>query len=387
MAALLLLLAGLRPVREPQPSLPPSRDMVRCPVPGCGCYPLRADRLARHLRRCPKLIEQSELESSGYWAAGANTGADEVDSNISLGGSHKIASRPVRDLDAIIRKAHTTTRDSLAHEPAVRTEQPAASGPTGKNAAERARHAAQRSSIVSLLASMDLLGRGHCIVELGAGNGELTRAMVDFDERAARSDSFILVDQHKPKGRKAAGRAAADSDLKARCLHFRRIKMKLEDIDLVGLREVIAPDREIVVVSKHLCGAASDYALRAVGRASVSGRPPLAVLLGTCCHHRCDWTSYPNRALLEMLGFGSSDFDQLCRMSSRGVDPNAATEAAHTGRLVKDLLDEGRAAFLRKHGYDATLHTYIQASVTPENVLLKAVSSRDGVKNLLDTTV
>ena len=147
---------------------------------------------------------------------------------------------------------------------------------------------------------------------------------------------------------------------------------QLEDIDLARLREGLAPGRELIVVSKHLCGRASDFALRAIGRASADGVPPRAVLLGTCCHHRCEWQAYPNRPYLERLGFGPADFELLCRMSSRGVNPADASDVAQVARRAKDLLDEGRAAFLRALGYEAHLATYVDASISPENVLVVA---------------
>lgn len=355
------------------PLLLPSREFVTCPTPGCGCYPLRADRVERHLRRCPKLLERSALKELGFWSPDANIGADELISSAPPGGK-LLGGQREQELSRLIRRSHATTRSSvLAHTPAMSTRAQLTSRAGGKNEAERERHRAQRSAIVDQLLKMDLLGRGHCIVELGAGNGELALAMLEACP-ACEHDTIVLVDQFKPRGRKASGRQAADALLKERCAVFHRVKMRLEDVDLARLGEKLAPGRPLVVVSKHLCGAASDFALRAVGRASVSTAAPLllAVLLGTCCHHRCEWRAYPNRPFLQDLSFDASDFALLCRMSSRGVDADISDDAAEVGRQIKDVLDEGRAAFLRRHGFAACLSTYVDASISPENVLVTA---------------
>ena len=66
------------------------------------------------------------------------------------------------------------------------------------------------------------------------------------------------------------------------------------------------------------------------------------------------------------------EFAALCRISSRGVVASDSSERADTGRRAKDLLDEGRLRFLRSHGYTARLVTYVEADVTPENVLIVA---------------
>ena len=151
--------------------------------------------------------------------------------------------------------------------------------------------------------------------------------------------------------------------------------MGVEDCSLGAMRDAIAPGRRIVVLAKHLCGRASDYALRAIAAAADDPLgPPVAVVLGTCCHHRCDWQAYPARDYLASLQCGDApaDFVRLCRLSSSGVDATDDSPRADAGRRAKDILDEGRASYLRTLGYEASLRRYCDASVTPENVLVVA---------------
>jgi tRNA:m4X modification enzyme len=185
----------------------------------------------------------------------------------------------------------------------------------------------------------------------------------------------------------------------------------VQHVDLARLADQLAPRAPIVVVAKHLCGAASDFALRAIiaanserARAAAAAGAlqdagadggVQAVMLGTCCHHRCEWTAYPNRPFVRSFlvhgataqneestdddeGAADADADEdvraefarLCKLSSRGVNAHERSARADGGRRAKDLLDEGRAAFLRTHGFEARLMRHVDASVTPENVLV-----------------
>ena len=159
-----------------------------------------------------------------------------------------------------------------------------------------------------------------------------------------------------------------------------RARIGLEDLDLRSLAEQVAPGRRAVVVAKHLCGAATDYALRSAVASRAAGAPPVAVVLSTCCHHRCTYQAYPNRAFLARLGLsGRTDFGMLCRAASwyidgrHTVDDSTAGARARVGASAKALLDEGRAEYLRAHGFDdATLCRFVDAAVSPENMLLVA---------------
>ena len=159
-----------------------------------------------------------------------------------------------------------------------------------------------------------------------------------------------------------------------------RARIGLEDLDLRSLAEQVAPGRRTVVVAKHLCGAATDYALRSAVASRAAGVPPVAVVLSTCCHHRCTYQAYPNRPFLVRLGLsGRTDFGMLCRAASwyidgrHTVDDSTAGARARVGASAKALLDEGRAEYLRAHGFDdTTLCRFVDAAVSPENMLLVA---------------
>ena len=51
-----------------------------------------------------------------------------------------------------------------------------------------------------------------------------------------------------------------------------------------------------------------------------NGVRALGACVATCCHHRCEWGSYVNRAFMEAHGFGAREFGWLARISSWAVD-------------------------------------------------------------------
>ena len=378
--------------------------LAQCPNPGCGAL-LKPARVTAHLRRCPAVLEQRELEASGYYFRDVNTGEALPGEcgPLVLGDA---SAAELAALTAQVHSGHAACFGSrLAHTPPIPADTPRTTWTGSKHELARERHRVQRRAIVDELAALGALGRGHCIIELGAGNGELSLAMAETHPAMVRTDTIILLDQRgKPRGRQGHNRHAADAALRTRCASFTRVKVGLQHVDLAALRDKHAPGRRIVVLAKHLCGAASDYALRAVAAASREPQPPVALVLGTCCHQHISRRAYPNRAYLEgALGLSARQFQLLCRLSSHGVSEGGVREGgvrqsandthlkrpaeggsraaarADTGRRAKDLLDEGRAAFLRTQGFDARLCTYVDASVTPENVLIVAQEGRSTV--------
>jgi len=89
--------------------------------------------------------------------------------------------------------------------------------------------------------------------------------------------------------------------------------------------------KKVVIMAKHLCGAATDLALRSLnafvapsadggdGSGSSSGAGGGAVLaararglaIATCCHHACNWRDYLGREWLAAQGVSPAEFDVM----------------------------------------------------------------------------
>ena len=66
-----------------------------------------------------------------------------------------------------------------------------------------------------------------------------------------------------------------------------------------------------MALSKHLCGCATDLALRCLAN---SGLPVNGLSIACCCHHRCEWNSYVAKSFItDDCGFNAEDFFYLTR--------------------------------------------------------------------------
>jgi tRNA:m4X modification enzyme len=96
----------------------------------------------------------------------------------------------------------------------------------------------------------------------------------------------------------------------------------------------------VVGVGKHVCGAATDLALRCLapeggakteegagagagtgtGAGSETERGggvrTVGVAIALCCYHRCSWSAYVNQAFVLQHGLDAHDFGQLVKIAS-----------------------------------------------------------------------
>ena len=82
--------------------------------------------------------------------------------------------------------------------------------------------------------------------------------------------------------------------------------------------------RGYVGVGKHLCGAATDLALRCMMNQQKMAKKKggcglMGVAIALCCHHRCSWQHLVGSEFMTQLGFTSEDFHLLSHMTSWAV--------------------------------------------------------------------
>ncbi|CAE8591974.1 unnamed protein product [Polarella glacialis] len=152
------------------------------------------------------------------------------------------------------------------------------------------------------------------------------------------------------------------------------------------------PPPGVLVCAKHLCGGATDVALRSLllSRRGVE-EVSLAVCCATCCHHRCDAQSYVNLQFLTELGLCRTheEFGEFVSTAGWGVG-GQDRRLRRAGLMTKRILDLGRVAYLREElGLAVHLTSYIGKEVTPENIAivgsgqpLKREKKRTQVANL-----
>lgn len=256
------------------------------------------------------------------------------------------------------------------------------------------KHLIQNSSLIKNMEENNFLRENVTFVEFGAGRAQLgfwiAQAIKDKEKC-----SLILID-------KASQRHKSDNKLKgASPVKTMRIRADIADLALGKIPLLTESKNEVVGVTKHLCGIATDLALRCIVNGKLEGLNVSGILMAFCCHHRCTWTSYAGKEFLLNVGFTPYEFSALCSISSwatcgsgkpRSKWTEESTEETEgsmeidryrrhglsqeireeIGRKCKMILNYGRLKYLEKHGYEAKLIYYVEQNVSPENVCIIA---------------
>lgn len=438
----------------------------RIPCPLDPTHTIFAKDVDRHMRVCPR-AKEGAIEAA----------LPCFERNCNLGGAGPTGSSSAldapRSLGAVLtalRAAHAASAISAVAPPPQPQQIPRTPSTEAEGRGKTAqKHAVQHFCLLQVLlrsvtSREDAVTRA--VIELGAGKGGLSAAISEIDP----ASSYVLVDWSKPHG-------SVDTSLRERGVGVTRYKIDLAHLVLRGVAELQwprvpappaphtdppdsasaasttvassagspidlcqaceTPAQPVarVAVAKHLCGRATDFALRSIVDAangdSSDGPAMQAIMIATCCHHRCTWSTYCGRQLLCDLGFGERDFALLALISSwatvcdrsgdaegsgrsspttatgssgkgaavptrpaeldgscehstadtdalrqleQSLDGQFSSSAARRelGRMCKRLLDQGRLRYLQQHGYCARMQAYVSEDVTPENVVIIA---------------
>lgn len=287
---------------------------------------------------------------------------------------------------------------------------------------EAVRFKAERSVGAAAERRRETRARDERRVEARARAEKRARTTADATETGA---TVSQTESHPRDCREEDARALRDAEtvrVRRALSSVERLRVDIKDLDFSGVET--ARDRDVVFVGKHLCGAATDLALRCALPPNAKARDErhrdfrvLGACVATCCHHRCEWGSYVNRAFIEAHGFDAREFGWLARVSSWAVDgaheketavsggegratpkprlgsgstsvpspepadagvtveagPDvSARERLELGGMAKTFLDVGRLRFLESRGFEGAVRGYCAREVSPENRLLVA---------------
>ncbi|GFX57902.1 tRNA:m(4)X modification enzyme TRM13 homolog [Trichonephila clavipes] len=278
------------------------------------------------------------------------------------------------------------------------------------------KHMKQQASLLSIMDQFHFLQNGSCFVEFGAGKGLLMYWVIKCVPKVGEK-SFILIDR-------SAQRHKSDNKFKDSDIQVKRIRIDIQHLFLGKVPSIQEKIDKVVGVSKHLCGGATDLAIKCLMNSLISERNGqkvkhniFGVLMALCCHHQCSWNSYIGKKFMEKHNFTERDFSLMCCVASwatcglrktekndsvditdgnlkknESVEKNNEEHAEEApdetllnryiklnlkhdereiiGMKCKRLIDAGRIFFLTEAGYDAKLITYIDKSVSLENVAL-----------------
>jgi tRNA:m4X modification enzyme len=319
-------------------------------------------QLAKHIASCPERVQLSKQVSHACFVKACNAGPGP---DLDLPSAPPELANAKGSVDAISvkRLALAVRRGPAAFEDLLRriataseaalppgseplsvitppeTEQYLASGASAANKQFSIKHGMQQASIAGNMRRLGLIRpreEGVTYIELGAGRGYLALALAE----CFGLDKVAVVDVR-------GFRMKADRAM--RHLELHRLRCDLADFEPRGVPGLDA-GAAWVGVGKHLCGAATDFALRCVvrdaararvdregaevgvvdagqsctanedvvGRGAenvVRQRGVLGVAVATCCHHRCSWRHFAGREEMEAAGFDGEDFELISWMT------------------------------------------------------------------------
>ena len=404
-----------------------SSSLERVPCPLDPTHTVYRDKLDKHLLVCNTVKFEENLLQNCYYCLNCNSGVSTDRASLPL-------DEKSIDADALLRKINAcylriiTDADGYdyvegLHAPVYssasdraeycRIEQMLMPSLSGSKVSEKSlRHARQDAHIVHTMAQNDLLTSGESsslrlsYVELGSGQGLLSHAISCYDS----SSSIVMVER-------APNKHKVDKDLRRKHVAFYRLRMDIRHCNIAKLPSVqqFSSSKgpvarvddgglcDVVIVAKHLCGLASDLAIRAATNAE-SATTIRGLAVATCCHHALSWGDYTGRDFLVESNFNENEFlllkhwagwhtakrltndaavegdcdgaddEHPVAYSTKTIRPTSISveEMSVVGKRIKRIFDHGRINFLRSRGFQAHQKQYCDPSLSPECFIIVA---------------
>ena len=292
---------------------------------------------------------------------------------------------------------------------------------------ENQKHAIQQSSLIGHMDDNGIVdyNKNNLIIEFGCGRAELSRylaksLMIKSLEKTnsktkTSQQRYLLIDRAGPRNKldgKIIDDYETDQDAVSRklpCPIVRRIKIDIKDLRLDGAIESILGNSDngnVVAVSKHLCGCATDLTLTSLTNSRIVNQCDNDVKFGgltiaLCCRQLCTYETYnlTGRQWLQNHCIDREGFKVILRMTSWAVcgsrrkqgkpqeinnndndNKNHASglnekQRFEMGLKARRIIDYGRILGLRHAGFTAQLVEYVDSTTSLENVCLIATKS------------
>ncbi|CAK6981282.1 tRNA:m(4)X modification enzyme TRM13 homolog [Scomber scombrus] len=213
------------------------------------------DKLEKHLKKC----NSREKPKPVYFVENINAGSADGDATLQ---QVCLSERSRTQLQSLVDKLKSAVtglqcdiEDSILSHPALQQE---LNNP--KNGDSALKHLKQQSSILGHMEALGLLGRGRSFVEFGAGRGKLSHwiheALKTCEQlKTCEHLQLVLVERCSTRF-KVDGKHQDDG------VEFVRLQVDIQHLDLSKVPQFQQKKLPLVGVGKHLCGAATDLALR-----------------------------------------------------------------------------------------------------------------------------
>ncbi|NXJ91764.1 TRM13 enzyme, partial [Corythaixoides concolor] len=314
-------------------------DRKRIPCPLDPKHTVYEDQLQKHLKKCNSREKPKPVYFVQDINAGLKDAAEIPEEQVPIS---SLSKQELENLITKLKKASNglelcLKKQILSHQ----ALQEALNDP--KNGESAFKHLKQQASILGNMEKLHLLGPGRCFVEFGAGRGKLSH-WVDVALQNVENVQFLLVER-------ATTRFKVDGKHKRRDSMFERLRVDIQHLCLNKVPILEKKKLPVVGIGKHLCGAATDLALRCLvesyttccdgenaepapkrprtdktevasnntadtDRNKEDCKPVAGIVIALCCHHKCDWTHYVGREFFKSVGLGPVEFHYFQRMSS-----------------------------------------------------------------------
>ncbi|XP_022919818.2 tRNA:m(4)X modification enzyme TRM13 homolog [Onthophagus taurus] len=363
---------------------------VTCPLdPKHTCY---ASKLAKHLKICNARKEYNEK----YILKGVNAGELIPDlNNTSIIKQQSLDNYTIEEIKGTINKIinlyendlKLSITDKFLTHPLLEEEisKPEYGDKTKK-------HLHQTSSILGYLKEFNLIQPDTAFIEFGAGKGKLSFWLANALEKVPNT-KVLLVERASPRHK-------MDNKFDKSTGVTYRIRADIADLVLSKV-DALNNSKQVVGITKHLCGDATDLALRCLKKYQDDGKITLGLCMAFCCHHRCSWTPYTGKEFFKEHDLNETDFDIMrgmvswstcgtgfSRVKNREVNNEFYMTSLETvgerdkelglsrhekeiiGKKCKIILNYGRMSYMDKLGFNCKLHYYVSPNVSLENLCI-----------------
>ncbi|XP_062540038.1 tRNA:m(4)X modification enzyme TRM13 homolog [Armigeres subalbatus] len=360
----------------------------RIPCPLDPKHSIAATKLEKHLKICnAKPKELPAYVQVGINASSDGEGSDLLNTEENL----KLSDVPKDELMALVNKIETVFEEIqigvideliLEHDAFKEELGNETYGP------QTLKHLVQSASLLGIVERENFFQNDVAFVEFGAGKGQVAFWLATILQQSDLTNvKVFLVDR-------ASHRHKKDNKIEDREI-IQRVRADIGDLVLRKL-DVLKDSKKVVGVGKHLCGGATDLALRCLIRANLDKSEggqlqSEGFVFALCCHHRCDWKTYAGKKFLLAKGISRKAFDLVVKMVSWAVCGTGTSrerrnndtdggegikyglsraQREEIGWKCKRMLDWGRIQYLKENGFEAELKFYAKTEITLENVCL-----------------
>ncbi|ODV95873.1 hypothetical protein PACTADRAFT_24107, partial [Pachysolen tannophilus NRRL Y-2460] len=387
---------------------------VRVPCPLDGTHSVWEGGLKRHLKKCQqrKLLQEKNLKERSWFKENLNSNCDyKTDTVVNILEQEYSQDKIKKFIKEVAIPKLKFFQEEISYRQSYNYSKILNSRFEEKI---DQKHILQQSSILGHLNDLSLLDKRNLFIEFGCGRAELSRYLsrsliVDSENQNCNFNNinFALIDR-SPSRLKMDKKFVEDyreifpKSVKneENQINVQRFKIDIKDLNLDAMIQQNFPQdiHQIVGISKHLCGSATDLTLSCCFlHSNVVKEKFGGMLIAMCCRHSCSYDDLlpdSKKYLMENFQVDKTIFDIVLKKLTSwatcgGIEGKSIpcensdedkvkftnthfsgldyAERLEIGLFCRRIIDESRKFALTKMGYNVELINYCQREVSLEN--------------------